>query len=110
MDAISPEYRLEPDGEGAPCVPGEWRMAEQQPMMFHRQTRLVFEIYRDPAANAPRPGIMELRARLNHVCAGHRVPSANLARLGCSAIYAYSIMTEAHEFIEHDFSEDDIPF
>ena len=88
----------------------KWRIAEQPPMMLHYPTRLLFEIYRDPAADAPRPSIMELRARLNHVCAEHRLPSVDLARLGCSAIYAYSIMTEAHEFIEHDFSEDDIPF
>ena len=110
MDAISPEYRLGPDGEGAQCVPGEWRMSEQPPMMFHRLTILLFEICRDPLADAPRWSIMELRARLNHVCAGHRVPSADLVRLGCSAIYAYSIMSEARDFIEHDFSEDDIPF
>ena len=70
MDAVNPEYRVRPDSEGARCVLREWRIAEQPPLMFHQPTRLMLKIYRDPAGDAPRPGIMELRARLNHVRGG----------------------------------------
>ncbi|MGH7118445.1 MAG: hypothetical protein ACREFP_05595 [Acetobacteraceae bacterium] len=63
MDATSPEYRLDPQGEDERCIiPGEWRISEEPPMMLHRRTRLLFSIYRDTAATA-RFSIYDLRAR-----------------------------------------------
>ena len=112
MDAIRPEFHLGPDEDGARCMLAEWHISEQPLLMFYRPTHLLFEIYCDPFAIATRASILELRSRLNHVCDGRTMPSEELARIGRSAIYAVSIMTEVHEFIEHDSSvdNDNIPF
>jgi hypothetical protein len=39
------------------------------------------------------------------------VPGADLARLGCSAIFAFAVLTEDQGIIEHNIAHDeDIPF
>ena len=86
MDAISPEYCLGPNGEGGQCVPAEWDVSIDPPLMFHRPTRLLFEIYHDAAVADRKPKLMELRARLNHVCNGHSEPHGDLTEVIASVV------------------------
>jgi hypothetical protein len=99
MDAISPEYRLEPTGPGS-FTWGEWQIDDDHALIMHEPTRAVFSIYlADGTAPAAPPSVYQLRARLAHVCDGQPVPP-NLPALGASAINAFACMTERVHIVE----------
>jgi hypothetical protein len=89
MDAISPEYRLEPTGPGG-FVWGDWQIDDAAEVSFHHPTRAVFSIYPAPdATDLASISIYQFRARLTHVCDGFPVPE-DLAALAASAINSFS--------------------
>jgi hypothetical protein len=92
MDAISPEYRLDPTGSGT-FTWSEWQIDDDHDLAFHQPTKAVFSIY--PAADTAdlaTISIFQIRARLAHVCDGFPVP-AELPELAASAIIAFAYMT-----------------
>jgi hypothetical protein len=91
MDAISPEFRLEPTGPGS-FTWSEWQIDDDHALMMHEPTRAVFSIYLADGTAPAAPSVYQLRARLAHVCDGQPVPP-NLPALGASAINAFACMT-----------------
>jgi hypothetical protein len=73
MDAISPEYRLEPTGPGS-FTWGEWQIDDDHATMLHQPTRVLFSIYLGEGTDAATPSIYQLRSRVAHVCDGQPVP------------------------------------
>ena len=89
MDAISPEFRLEPASTGS-FIWRDWQIDDATEVSFHHPTRAVFSIY--PASDATdlaSISIYQFRARLTHVCDGFPVPD-DLAALAASAIMAFA--------------------
>jgi hypothetical protein len=74
MDAISPEYRLEPTGHGS-FTWGEWQIDDDHALMMHEPTRAVFSIYLADGTAPAAPSVYQLRARLAHVFDGQPVPA-----------------------------------
>src|ERR1700730_6817442 len=98
MDAISPEYQLEPTGPSS-FTWGEWQIDDAHALMMHEPSRAVFSITVADGTDPAAPSIYQLRARLTHVCDGQPVPP-NLAALGAAAINAFACMTERVHIIE----------
>src|SRR5271170_6021868 len=74
MDAISPEFRLDPTGTGS-FIWRDWTIDDDQEISFHQPTRAVFSIYPAPdATDLASISIYQFRARLTHVCDGFPVP------------------------------------
>jgi hypothetical protein len=120
MDAISPEFRLEPTGPGG-FVWGDWQIDDGHALMMHRPTNALFSVYPATPTISGDPEsicLYDLRARLIHVCDGFPIPE-NLAQLGASAINAYACWTERITLIRsgptrptprQPLADDDIPF
>jgi hypothetical protein len=93
MDAISPEFRLEPDGGS--FVWSDWQIDDDHELSFHHPTRALFSIYPAPdAIDIASISIFQFRARLVHVCDGFPVPD-NLPTLAASAIIAFAYKNTA---------------
>jgi hypothetical protein len=108
-DAISPEFRLEPEGPGS-FILGEWQIDDGHALMLHQPTRTLFSIYLVPGTDPAAMSIYHLRARLIHVCDGFPVPTG-LALLAASALTAFGFMTARLSFVELEGSDDEeIPF
>jgi hypothetical protein len=60
MDAISPEYRLEPTGPGS-FTWGEWQIDDDHALMMHEPTRAVFSIYLADGTAPAAPSVYQLR-------------------------------------------------
>jgi hypothetical protein len=97
-DAISPEFRLEPD-RPTPFRPIEWEIDAEHALMLHRPTHALFSIYLAHGTNTPVPSVYQLRARLCHVCDGFPVPG-ELAALATAAINGFAIFTQRMTFAE----------
>lgn len=109
MDALSPEFRLDPTGPGS-FRWGEWEIDDNHALMRHRPTRALFSIYLSPGTDPAAVSLYQLRARLAHVCDGYPVPGG-LPALAGSAINAFALMTERLRVVELQSKEDeDIPF
>lgn len=108
-DAISPEFRLEPEGPGS-FRWSEWQIDDDHALMFHQPTRALFSIYPAPGTDPETISIYQLRARLTHVCDGYPVP-ADLSTFAASAINAFACMTERLRCVELRVADDEeIPF
>ena len=108
-DAISPEFRLQPEGPGS-FRWNEWQIDDDHALMLHHPTRALFSIYPAPGTDPAAMSIYQLRARLTHVCDGFPVPAA-LAPLAASAINAFACMTERLRCVELQAGDDEeIPF
>jgi hypothetical protein len=92
MDAITPEYSLDPTGSGS-FTWSEWQIDDAHDLAFHQPTRAVFHVY--PAADSAdlaTLSIFQIRARLAHVCDGFPVPP-DLPALAAAAIIAFAYKT-----------------
>jgi hypothetical protein len=93
MDAISPEFHLDPTASGA-FVWSEWQIDDDHELIFHQPTRAAFSIYPAPGTDLAILSLHQFRARLAHVCDGFPVPG-NLGELAASAIIAFAYMNTA---------------
>jgi hypothetical protein len=89
MDAISPEFQLDPTGTGS-FVWRDWQIDDEHELSFHVPTRAVFSMSPAPdATDLATISIYQMRARLIHVCDGFPVPDA-LPTLAASAMIAFA--------------------
>ena len=119
MDAISPEYRLDPTTiANSTFIYGEWAIDDDHALMMHQPTRLIFSIYLADDADSAAASIYQLRSRLTHACDGQPI-AANIAALGACAINAFACLTERVEITDPTphrpipkplLADDDIPF
>jgi hypothetical protein len=94
MDAISPEFRLDPNGSGS-FIWLDWQIDDEQELSFHVPTRAVFSMYPAPdATDIASLSIYQMRTRLIHVCDGFPVPD-DLPTLAASAIIAFAYKNTA---------------